>query len=67
MIIDDLNVFGRSTDPTETYPKLIVNANAVLTGTVSFSASRNDFLVDFEDHAAFARRESFPTFDVLPD
>jgi len=36
MVINYLNVFGISINPTETNAKLFVNANAVLTGTVPF-------------------------------
>jgi len=35
MIIDYLNVFSGSTNPTKTDPILIVNTNAVLAGTTS--------------------------------
>jgi hypothetical protein len=36
MVVDYLNIFGISINPTETNAKLIVNANAMLTGTVPF-------------------------------
>jgi hypothetical protein len=36
MVINYLNVFSISLNPTETDPKLIVNAHAVLAGAISF-------------------------------
>jgi len=36
MVINYLNIFIMSIHPTETNPKLIVDANAVLTGAVPF-------------------------------
>jgi hypothetical protein len=36
MVVNYLNVFSISIDPTEANTKLIVNANTMLTGTVPF-------------------------------
>lgn len=36
MVVNYLNVFSISINPMETNAKLIVNANAMLTGTVPF-------------------------------
>jgi hypothetical protein len=36
MVVNYLDIFSISINPTETNAKLIVNANAMLTGTVPF-------------------------------
>jgi len=36
MVVNYLNVFSMSLNPTETNPKLIVDANAVLSSAITF-------------------------------